>query len=267
MWRRRNGSRNPSRCCAACAESQGIGLVTYNWSQGPSFTGWRAFFMGLASPCDSNGSPPRKHRAPSMTIREPDRPELATGEFPSMRKLTSLATAAAIVLTSVGFSATPAEARGRHGGWGYRHHDRISTGDVLGGLLIIGTIAAIASAASKDRRERAPDYRYDPPYREDERYEVPRYNPTLRTTTQRAAFMAGAKPKAAPPTHAAGRSKARWAMTRASTASPEPNPTTAAGMSPARLRALAARYGASAAAIKTDASSMSVSADRIEDRQ
>ena len=94
-----------------------------------------------------------------------------------MRKLTSLATAAAIVLTSVGFSATPAEARGRHGGWGYRHHDRISTGDVLGGLLIIGTIAAIASAASKDRREPAPDYRYDPPYREDQRYEVPRYEP------------------------------------------------------------------------------------------
>ncbi len=94
-----------------------------------------------------------------------------------MRKLTSLTTAAAIVLTSVGLSAVPAEARGRHGGWGYRHHDRVSTGDVLGGLLIIGTIAAIASAASKDRRERAPDYRYEPPYRDDERQDVPRYEP------------------------------------------------------------------------------------------
>ena len=88
-----------------------------------------------------------------------------------MRKFTSFAAAAAVVVTSVGISAVPAEARSRHGGWGYRHHDRVSTGDVLGGLLIIGTIAAIASAASKDRRERAPDYRYDPPYRDNQRYD------------------------------------------------------------------------------------------------
>ncbi|WP_428630855.1 hypothetical protein [Sphingopyxis sp.] len=93
-----------------------------------------------------------------------------------MRKFTSLAAAAAVVITSVGFSAVPAEARSRHGGWGYRDRDNISTGDVLGGLLIIGTIAAIASAASKDKRERAPDYRYDPPYRDtrpDTNYEPP----------------------------------------------------------------------------------------------
>jgi len=94
-----------------------------------------------------------------------------------MRKLTGLTAAAAIVLTSVGLSAVPAEARGRHhGGWGYRHHDRVSTGDVLGGLLIIGTIAAIASAASKDKRERAPDYRYEPPYPDQQR-DAPRYEP------------------------------------------------------------------------------------------
>lgn len=88
-----------------------------------------------------------------------------------MRKFTALAAAAAVVITSVGVGVTPAEARSRHGGWGYRHHDRVSTGDVLGGLLIIGTIAAIASAASKDKRERAPDYRYDPPYRDNQRYD------------------------------------------------------------------------------------------------
>ena len=88
-----------------------------------------------------------------------------------MRKFTCLAAAAAVVVTSVGISAVPAEARSRHGGWGYRHHDRVSTGDVLGGLLIIGTIAAIASAASKDRRARAPDYRYEPPYRDNQRYD------------------------------------------------------------------------------------------------
>ncbi len=108
-----------------------------------------------------------------------------------MRKLTSLTTAAAIVLTSVGLAATPAEARGRHGGWGYRHHDRISTGDVLGGLLIIGTIAAIASAASKDKRDRAPDYRYDPPYRDDERQEVPRYEPDAPDDAATGAYGRG----------------------------------------------------------------------------
>ncbi|WP_194953748.1 hypothetical protein [Sphingopyxis solisilvae] len=88
-----------------------------------------------------------------------------------MRQFTSLAAAAAVVVTSVGVSIAPADARQRHGGWGHRHHDRISTGDVLGGLLIIGTIAAIASAASKDRRDRAPDDRYDPPYRDTPRYD------------------------------------------------------------------------------------------------
>ena len=81
-----------------------------------------------------------------------------------MRRFTSFATATAIVLTSV--AAAPAEARGRyHGGWGYRDRDHISTGEVIGGLLILGTIAAIASSASKDKAERRND-RYDPPYRE-----------------------------------------------------------------------------------------------------
>lgn len=39
----------------------------------------------------------------------------------------------------------------------YRGRDRMDVGDVLAGVLIIGGIAAIASAASKDREER---YRY-----------------------------------------------------------------------------------------------------------
>ncbi len=49
-------------------------------------------------------------------------------------------------------SATPAFAEGRH-------HDRdgISAGDVIAGALVIGGIAAIASAASNNNR----DYRYD----------------------------------------------------------------------------------------------------------
>lgn len=107
-----------------------------------------------------------------------------------MRKLTSLAAAAAVVITSVGFSATPAEARSRHGGWGYRHHDRVSTGDVLGGLLIIGTIAAIASAASKDKSDRRDD-RYEPPYRDNDYREVPRYEPEDQGEPQPGAYGRG----------------------------------------------------------------------------
>ncbi|MBL0914900.1 MAG: hypothetical protein IBJ13_05125 [Sphingopyxis sp.] len=91
-----------------------------------------------------------------------------------MRKFTTLATASAIVLTSL--AAVPAEARGRHhGGWGYRDRDHISTGEVIGGLLILGTIAAIASSASKDKAERRND-RYDPPYREPQQ-DAPNYDP------------------------------------------------------------------------------------------
>ena len=117
-----------------------------------------------------------------------------------MRQFTSLAAAAAVVVTSVGLSATPAEARGRHGGWGHggwghRDRDRISTGDVLGGLLIIGTIAAIASAATKDKRSRPDrDVRYDPPYRGDNDRDAPRSEPRYgdnRTDTETGAYGRG----------------------------------------------------------------------------
>jgi len=49
-------------------------------------------------------------------------------------------------------------------GRGWRR-DRVDAGDVLAGVLILGTVAAIASAASKDndREERVPP----PPYRDD----------------------------------------------------------------------------------------------------
>lgn len=39
-------------------------------------------------------------------------------------------------------------------GWGRNHHDGIDGGDVLAGVLILGTIAAVASAASKSKRDR-----------------------------------------------------------------------------------------------------------------
>ena len=79
----------------------------------------------------------------------------------------ALAAAATLAMT-----ATPAMARG---GWHGRHHDRgIDAGDVFAGVLILGGIAAIASAASKsnrDKREREaryPDRRYpsDEQYRD-----------------------------------------------------------------------------------------------------
>ena len=43
----------------------------------------------------------------------------------------------------------------------YRHRNRVDAGDVLAGVLIIGGIAAIASAASKNKRERDSRYRDD----------------------------------------------------------------------------------------------------------
>lgn len=50
-------------------------------------------------------------------------------------------------------SASPAFADGRE----HRDHDGISAGDVIAGALVIGGIAAVASAANRDDR----DYRYD----------------------------------------------------------------------------------------------------------
>ena len=72
----------------------------------------------------------------------------------------SIAIAAALSLT-----ATPAFAR-HYSDWG-RHDDRIDAGDVLTGILIIGGLAAIASAASKsDRDRRARDYERNRDYRD-----------------------------------------------------------------------------------------------------
>lgn len=59
---------------------------------------------------------------------------------------------------------------GRHRGW--RRHRRVDAGDVVAGVLILGGIAAIASAASKNNRDRyrERDYRYrDRDYRDRDR--------------------------------------------------------------------------------------------------
>ena len=71
----------------------------------------------------------------------------------------------AVSAAALSLIATPAMARDN---WGHGRHHRgshVSTGDVFAGLLILGGIAAVASAASKDRDEReADDYRYREPY-------------------------------------------------------------------------------------------------------
>lgn len=74
------------------------------------------------------------------------------------------ATLAAVATFSV--AATPALARDRWGGgnWGRHYrHDRVDAGDIFAGVLIIGAIAAIASAANKSRQEQRrvePEPRY-----------------------------------------------------------------------------------------------------------
>ena len=68
----------------------------------------------------------------------------------------SASTLAAAAVLSMAVAPAVAEARGwRGGGWGHRgHHDRVDAGDIFAGILIIGGIAAIASAASKANRDR-----------------------------------------------------------------------------------------------------------------
>lgn len=77
---------------------------------------------------------------------------------------------AAVLASAAAFSmaATPALARDwGWGGWGghHRHRDGVDAGDIITGILIIGGIAAIASAASKKDRSREerryPDDRRD----------------------------------------------------------------------------------------------------------
>ena len=104
-------------------------------------------------------------------------------QFFRSRSAVSVAAAAALAMT-----ASPAMAR-------HYHRDRgIDGGDVLAGVLIIGGIAAIASAASKDRRDRETRYpdRYpregdyrsypndDPDYRNDRDYRSQRDEPYYR---------------------------------------------------------------------------------------
>ncbi len=68
-----------------------------------------------------------------------------------MNKLSKVITgAAAAALVTTGFAAAPAEAQ-RYYGDRYRHYDRgIDAGDVIAGVAILGGIAAITSAMTRD---------------------------------------------------------------------------------------------------------------------
>lgn len=87
--------------------------------------------------------------------------------------------AGALVIGSV----SPAAARGYDGRWrGYRHDNGPSAGAVVGVLLGVGLIAAIASANNKKKQEeqqgydpRYGDRNYDPRY-DDQRSNDPRYD-------------------------------------------------------------------------------------------
>lgn len=86
------------------------------------------------------------------------------------RKISKLA---AVLLAAAALSliASPAMAGPGWGWGGHRYRDRVDAGDVLTGILIIGGIAAIASAASKpkDRRyeRRGDEARYEDPRHDD----------------------------------------------------------------------------------------------------
>ena len=71
---------------------------------------------------------------------------------------------AAVLASAAAFSmfASPAFARDRGwGGWGGRHHNRVDAGDVITGILIIGGIAVLADAVSRNKRDRRDDRRDD----------------------------------------------------------------------------------------------------------
>ena len=67
-----------------------------------------------------------------------------------MARMTSRFASLAAIAAALSLAATPASARD----WHRHHRDGVDGGDILAGALIIGGIAAIASAASKSKRDR-----------------------------------------------------------------------------------------------------------------
>jgi len=84
-----------------------------------------------------------------------------------MVRIASRFASAGALAAALSLAVTPASARGWYGYGRGHHHDGIDGGDILAGVLILGGIAAIASAAShsskRDRQVRD-DYRNPQPY-------------------------------------------------------------------------------------------------------
>ncbi len=79
-----------------------------------------------------------------------------------------------------------AETAAYGGGWGrkhrYRHRGRTTAGDVLGAVLVIGAIAAVANAATRAQRQRGYPYPDSYPRYPDRRGDYrPDYRPDLRS--------------------------------------------------------------------------------------
>ncbi len=79
-----------------------------------------------------------------------------------MNRFNSRGAAILASLAVLSLSVSPAMARDWGGGGHHRHRDRVDAGDIFAGILILGGIAAIASAASKSGKNSRP--RTEPPY-------------------------------------------------------------------------------------------------------
>ncbi len=108
-----------------------------------------------------------------------------------MKSFPALAASAALVVTSfTGLVATPASAQWGYDPYYYRRDRGVSIGDVLTGVLIVGTVVTIASHIGKnnrrddDRRERERTRGEDRDWRDgrydDRRGDGPRYQPRDR---------------------------------------------------------------------------------------
>jgi hypothetical protein len=114
-------------------------------------------------------------------------------------KKSKLAAATTLAAAISMLAAVPAEAQsifggwgyGGYGGYGYRHRNRVDVGDVIGAVVVLGTIAAIAGAVNRGARARYDDrYRGRYPGNDENRYRTPgAYERGTSTGIDRAVDM------------------------------------------------------------------------------